>query len=247
MLPYDIVIFKSDSLFSISSISTIYLGSLLRILLNELKNQFLDINIVNYFYDLSTKVPMGIGTSVKSDKLNTLSLFCTSVSDADPAGGASAPGNVNQAKNPMNLQNIVNPVIANKPKYIHIQSLLHPVVTNQHQPGNSYLANQPQPVNNTAQPQPVNYPVQQQPANLPVGVTLVENTYNIADPLGIGARGYKPGMKNNQPYAGLIGKVLQHCHNSGKGLKQPILDPTADRFFNSYISHHHPLAHGFIE
>lgn len=52
-------------------------------------------------------------------------------------------------------------------------------------------------------------------------------------------------MKNNQPYAGLIGKVLQHCHNNGKGLMQPKLDPTADRFFNSYISHHHPLAQGF--
>lgn len=188
---------------------------------------------------------MGPGTSVESDKLNSLSLFCTYAGGAGAAGGASAPANVNPAQNPMNLQNIVNPVVANKPKPINIQSLINPVVTNQPQPANSHLANQPQPVNNlvTNQPQPVNNPVQQQPANLPVGVTLVGDTYNIADPLGIGARGYQPGLKNNQPYAGLIGKVLQHCHNNGRGLKQPILDTTAECLFNSYISH--PLAHGF--
>ena len=127
LLPYDIVIFKSDLLFSISSISTLSLGSLLRIFFNELKNPFLDINLANYFYDLSTKVLMGPGTSVESDKLNSRTFFCSSAGDAGAAGGASAPANVNPAQNPMNIQNIVNPVRANQPKPMNIQSLLNPV------------------------------------------------------------------------------------------------------------------------
>lgn len=210
LLPYDIVIFNSDILFSVSTVSTLFVGSSWSILLNELKNPFLDLNLVNYLYHVWYKVPMG----PVSDKLNSSSIFCNSAGGGGSGAGAATPANVSSTNNPMSINHILNP---------------------------------PHPDEG-----PMNNPVQQTVV-ISDGVTLVGGRYHIADPLGIGARGYKNGSTwyidnkpyahNNQPYAGNISKALQHSYESTSSNDKPQFDPVADAYFNEFMKREHVKTH----